>query len=163
MTDKEIQLFHKTQAVLESVSTVLIKDLNVVLNENFDLFESYSVKDIAFLDFEVTLEGCIRLYPSDKDWTQLGYKILLKEFPSGLIVDHQVELNLDEYDFDNDEDMDRMDAYHEKVEAVIFEWFSKCWDKAGGLESKYKFYLGTHDAYQVFDLKHKIWISDNEK
>jgi len=163
MTDKEIQLFHKTQAVLESVSTVLIKDLNVELNENFDLFESYSVKDIAFLDFEVTLEGCIRLYPSDKDWTQLGYKILLKQFPNGLIVDYNLSLNLDEYDCDNENDMDRMDAYHEKVESAFFEWFSKCWDKAGGLDSKHKFYLGTHDASQVFDLKHKIWISDNEK
>lgn len=46
---------------------------------------------------------------------------------------------------------------------VLVDWFSGCWDKAGGAECDYPAYITHHDSSESFDLKAKLWVENNTK
>lgn len=88
----------------------------------------------------------------------MGFKQTLAEYPNGFIRDLNLDLNLDDYDFDNELDMDRMDTYYEKLEGTVLNWFNQCWIKAGGIDVEGNYSISSHDSGKAFDLINQKWM-----
>lgn len=164
MTEKEVAQLHKVKLFLESIKGRMIAELSEIIGGNYGLYEDAREEEIAFLDFEINQDGySINLYPSDEDYSQLGYKAVLSEFPNGFVRDKNLGLSLSEYDFDNEEDLNRMDDFYEALDKDFSSWFTKCWDEADGKNATKPFYLMAHDSNSAFDLKEKKWIDTQER
>lgn len=131
------------------------------MNEDFGLNKKYTLGDIDLLDFEIDEDGySINLYPMNPKNTQLGCKMILPEYPNGFLRDLDLDIDEDYYDFNDDADMDRMDEFYDKLQKNVISWFSECWQKAGGSNTNYKFYIASHDLNKSFDLKSQKWINN---
>ena len=164
MQETETAQLTKISSFLDSTSSRLIEELKTVLAGDFGLYKNHTVSNVDLFDFEVSADGyAVSLYPMDAESTQLGYKQILAEYPNGFLRDTDLDLDTDSYDFDSDADMDRMDEFYDKLQKTFTNWFSDCWQAAGGLETDRKFYLAMHDSDRSLDLKTRKWISNKNK
>ncbi|ULC60851.1 hypothetical protein MBM09_07580 [Flaviramulus sp. BrNp1-15] len=165
MTEKETNQLNKILAFLHSISERMIQDLNnIINNEDFGLIKPHLKNEIKNLDFEINADGySINLYAMDSENSQLGYKKILSDYPNGIIADNNLDIDVDDYDFNNSSDMERMDNFYLKLESEFINWFVTCWDKITINNTKYKFYISYHDSYQSFDLLNETWIENEEK
>lgn len=159
MRTKESIKLKQVLAFLEKMTPRIVEDLKSVIGGEVGLEDEYELSNVAFFDFEINVDGySINLYPSDEDFSQLGYRQLLPEYPDGFIRANDLGLNVMHYDFDNQEDLLAMDDYYETLQSKFIAWFSRCWDMAGGLETSHQFRIGVHGSFEFFDLSRKKWL-----
>lgn len=160
MTDIEKNQLNKISSFLDSISNRMMEDIKVIFNGDYGLLEKYSEKDIQSYEFELFEDGySINFYPMDAENNQLGFKKTLPEYPNGFLRDEDLDIDEDYYDFDNDADMDRMEAFYIQLSKKVVDWFNLCWKEAGGLNLKNKYSISIHDSYNVFDLTNQKWMN----
>lgn len=158
MTEIEINQLNKISSFLDSISNRMIEDIKVIFDGDYGLLEKYSESDIRFYEFELFEDGYrINFYPMDSDYSQLGFKKTLTEFPNGFLRDKDLDIDEDHYDFDNDSDMDRMDEFYIQLTKKVIEWFNECWKEAGGLNIENKYSISIHDSNDTYDLSNQKW------
>lgn len=162
MRAKESIKLQKVIDFLEKISPRMVEELKSILSGEVGLYEEYEMSDVAFFDFEINLDGySVNLYPSDEEYSQLGYRQLLLEYPDGFIRANDLGLDLIDYAFDKPEDLSAMDDYYETLQRVFIDWFSGCWDRAGGEKTNHQFRIGVHDSFERFDLRRKKWLKED--
>lgn len=163
MTDIEKNQLNKISTFLESISNRMTEDITEIINGKFERIEKYANNHIDIHEFTLFIDGYhIIYYAIDKDENQIGWKKTLPEYPAGFYHDRKLDLGLDteNYDFDNEDDMDRLEEYDMQLEKIVINWFNDCWIKAGGLKAKGNYIFTVHDSYDVLDLKKQKWIED---
>jgi len=163
MTEIEKNELSKISTFLESISNKMIADISEIINGKFERIEKYINNDIETNEFTLFIDGyVINYYAIDKDANQIGFKKTLPEYTGGFMRDRKLNLGVDteNYDFDNEDDMERLEEYDIQLERIVINWFNKCWLKAGGLEAKGNYIFTIHDSYDVLDLKKQKWIEN---
>lgn len=114
------------------------------------------------LDIEVFIDGYrLGLYPMGSSSSQLGYKSLLKEeYSKGLLNDEELNPNLDQYDFQNEDDNQDLDEFEKAQKEIFIEWFISCWNKTDHRKLRIPIYLIFHDTDDSFDLKANKWVKE---
>lgn len=150
---------------LEAYSDELVKNLKNVFAYNF-----YS--DIDLLDFSAFIEPTrfeisIRMFSMDKGAGEVFYEGNDKTIFAGSVellpeVEYyQLEGSLLDNFFDfYEQNEETLELQEQKV---FTEWFSQCWEKAGGERLNLPSYFVFHDDYKSFSLKNNRWIDDEEK
>lgn len=152
----------KTEKHLDAISNQLIEELSTIIDGNWGLSESTSIKKVALLDIEVFIDGYrLVLYPMNKKSTQLGYRNLLKdEYPYGVLNDGELYPDFDEYDFLNDEDKKDLDGFDKAQKDIFITWFVRCWNKIDSTTLTIPIYLCFHGSFSSLDLKQNKWTND---
>ena len=163
MNKEELNQLEKINIFLQSVSDEIIHDFKSVLSGDLGLIKEEFRDKIDYIDFGINEDGyTLFLHPMDSENNQVGYKKLLAKYPNGILRDNNLDLDTYDYDFDDDDEMDRLDEFYLQLKDNFIKWFSACWEKAGGMDAKYKFYLTPHDEGKSLDLNKKEWISHLE-
>lgn len=152
----------KTKLHLGDLSNQLIDELMKIIEGDWGLHKSTTIGKVDLLDIEVFTDGYrLGLYPMDSSSNQLGYRSLLKEeYSNGLLNDEELNPNLDQYDFKNEDDNQDLDEFEKAQKEIFIEWFIGCWNKTGHYKLSIPIYLTFHDADDSFDLKAKKWVKE---
>ena len=160
MNSTERHQLKKINTFLNTISNQLRDELKTVISGDLGLIRDANGKDIEVVDFGFNEDGyTLFLHPMDAQNNQLGYKKLLNDYPNGIIRDNDLDLETSAYDFDDDDEMERLDSFYIQLRDDFIKWFSDCWDKAGGMNATLKFHLVAHDDEAYFDLKRKKWVA----
>ena len=164
MTETEKAQLNKVSNFLDSIASKMSEQISSIMNGEFMKVEKYAANEIAVNEYILFEDGYrIVYYALDDDENQIGYQPTLPEYPDGFMRSKELShlaLDTDDYDFDNDADMDRMDEYYLQLEKIVTNWFNQCWLKAGGIEASGKHLFSVHDSYDILDLKQQKWIED---
>jgi hypothetical protein len=150
---------------LEKQSDLLVGNLKNIFTYNFS-------SDTDLLDFSAFIEPTrfelsIIMFSMDKEANEVFY-----EGNDTTVFAGSVEvLSEVEYHQLNDSQLDDFFAFYEQNEETLIpqeqkaftDWFSQCWEKAGGDALDLPSYFVFHDDYKSFDLKNNQWIDDEEK
>ncbi len=97
----------------------------------------------------------------DSSSSQFGYRSLLKEkYSNGLLNDEELNPNLDQYDFQNEDDNQDLDEFEKTQKEIFIEWFINCWNKTDNRKLSIPIYLTFHDTDDSFDLKANKWVKE---
>ncbi len=154
------EILLKTKHHLDIVSNQLIDEMTKIIQGDWGLSKSTHISVVEMLDIEVFIDGYrLRLYPMNSSSSQLGYRSLLKkEYANGLLNDDDLNPNLDEYDFQNDDDNKDLDDFEKTQKEIFIEWFLECWNKTDNSKLRIPIYLSFHDTNDSFDLKTNKWV-----
>lgn len=159
MHDFEINQLKKTVFFLDTISHRLIEDMKkITLGEDYGLYDLYYKNDIEYYEFKLFVPSYrIDFFPMSSNSYQLGIKKILQEYPNGFMEDVGLYIDNDYYHFD-DAGLKSYDNYYDQVEEKIYDWFNRCWIKAGGLEITGNYTVSVYDSNRVFDLVNQVWI-----
>jgi len=164
MNEIEKNQLNAISIFLESISNRMTEDIIEIINGKIERIEKYANNEIDIHEFTLFPDGYrINYYAFDKYENQIGWKKTLPEYcPDGFYRDRELDLGIDteNYDFDNEDDMERLEEFDIQLERVVINWFNKCWIQADGLEAKGEYIFTIHDSYNVLDLKKQKWIED---
>ncbi|MEL7004225.1 MAG: hypothetical protein AAFN93_16010 [Bacteroidota bacterium] len=155
----EIEHFNKISSFLGKVSHHMITDIKEVLNGDYGLYEIYSKDDIEFYDFKVFANDYrINFIPTSANHIQLGFKKLLSEYPNGFVNDMNLDIDIDNYNFDSDGELARHNEFYVQLDKTVIEWFNQCWIKAGGTDQSDNYRISMYDLNRYFDLVDQAWV-----
>ncbi|KAB2331251.1 hypothetical protein [Bacillus mesophilum] len=150
---------------LEKQSDLLVSNLKKTFEYNFS-------SDIDLLDYCAFIEPTrfelsIVMFSMDKEVNEVFYEGNDKTVFAG---SEEILSNI-EYHLLNDSQLEKFFEFYEQNEdtlvsqeqRVFTEWFSQCWEIAGGASMKLPSYFIFHDDSKSFDLKSNQWIDDQEK
>ncbi|GAM12798.1 hypothetical protein [Mesobacillus selenatarsenatis] len=153
------------KANLEKQTDLLVGNLKQSFSYNFS-------PDIDLLDFSAFIEPTrfelsIRMFSMDKE----GNEVFDEGNDPPVFAGSEEILSEVEYHQMNDSQLDDFFEFYEQNEEtlvpreqkVFIDWFSQCWEKAGGTSLKLPSYFIFHDDYKSYDLKSNKWIDDEEK
>jgi len=152
----------KTEKHLDTLSNQLIDILTNVIEGDWGISKSNNIDKVKWLDIEVFIDGYrLSLYPMDSSSTQLGYRSLLKEeYSNGLLNDDELNPNLDQYDFQNEQDNQDLDKFDKAQREIFIKWFMNCWNKTDNNKLTIPIYLTFHDTGDSLDLKTNKWVTE---
>ncbi len=152
----------KTKQHLDSLSNQLIDELTKIIEGDWGLSKSTYIGKVDLLDIEVFIDGYrLGLYPTDSSSSQLGYRSLLKEeYSNGLLNDEELNPNLGQYDFQNEDDNQDLDEFEKAQKEIFIQWFISCWNKTDNRKLSKPIYLTFHDTDDSFDLKANKWVKE---
>ena len=155
-------ILSKTEEHLDRLSNQLIDELTKIIEGDWGLSKSTNISKVDLLDIEVFIDGYrLALYPMDSSSNQLGYRSLLKEeYSNGLLNDEELNPNLDQYDFQNEEDNQDLDEFEKAQREIFIKWCISCWNKTDNRKMTIPIYLTFHDADDTFDLKANKWVKE---
>lgn len=159
-SNKKILL--KAKQHLDSLSNQLIYELTKIIEGDWGLSKSTHISKVDLLDIEVFIDGYrLGLYPMDSSSSQLGYRSLLREeYSNGLLNDEELNPDLDQYDFQNKDDIQDLDEFEKAQKEIFIEWFVSCWSKTDNSKLVIPIYLTFHDTDDSLDLKAKKWVKE---
>ena len=164
MRESITSILERTQQRLDSASADLVADLKDVVNGNYGLFKGEDPKKVHLIEILFSVDGYrLNVYPVDKEYTQLGHKVLLEKYPDGVLPQYKYEPDDSEYDFKKPVDKKEFSDFFMKQEELFFNWFLKCWDQVDGKKINKPVFLMTDDNEQAYDLNKKKWVDDIEK
>ncbi|MEC1526204.1 hypothetical protein P9D43_30000 [Neobacillus niacini] len=153
------------KANLEKQSDLLVGNLKNIFEYNFST-------EIDLLDFSAFIEPTrfelsIRMFSMDKEANEVFYE----GNDSTVFAGSEEILPEIEYHQLNDNQLDSFFGFYEQNEGTLIpqekkvftDWFSLCWEKAGGAALNIPSYFVFHDDYKSYDLKTNQWIDDEEK
>jgi len=121
-------------------------------------------EEVDTIAFEIFVDGFtsgfpVRAFFMDKDNSEHFIYVNGKaEYPSPvdpdlLKIEYVYPVELEEEYEDKDESLDLWSV----ATNSMIEWFSKCWNQAGGREFKLKANIAPHDSNHEFDLLESKW------
>jgi len=150
---------NKISSFLDSISNRMIEDIKTIINGDYGLYDIYSEKDIEYYEFKVFTENYkIDFIPSSANHIQLGFKKTLLEYPCGFMHDMNLHIDINNYNFDNEDELARHNEFYVQVEKRIIEWFNQCWITAGGIETTDNYRISIDHLNTSFDLIRQTWI-----
>ncbi len=154
-------ILQRNEAHLNKLSNRLTEELEAIVNGSIGLMKHVDAADVRSLDIEVFTDGYrLVLYPMDGAGTQLGYKSLFSEYKDGLLVDEELNVNLDLYDFTNEDDNKALHAFDMAQEKIFTAWFISCFSKVNRSKTQLPFYLSFHHTGALYDLNSNRWIRE---
>jgi hypothetical protein len=152
----------KTEKHLDGLNNQLISELKKIIEGDWGLNKSTNIDKVDLLHIEVFIDGYrLALYPMDRSSTQLGYRSLLKEeYSDGLLNDEELNPNLDDYDFQNEDDNQDLDEFDQNQKEIFIKWFVNCWNKTDISKLTTPIYLTFHDTDDSLDLKTNKWVKE---
>ena len=152
----------KTEKYLDGLNNQLISELKKIIEGDWGLNQSTNIDKVDLLHIEVFIDGYrLALYPMDSSSTQLGYRSLLKEeYSDGLLNDEELNPNLDDYDFQNEDDNQDLDEFDQNQKEIFIKWFVNCWNKTDNSKLTIPIYLTFHDTDDSLDLKTNKWVKE---
>lgn len=146
-------LLPKNETHLVQFSNQLIEELQQIVNGSWGLYKTKQPEDVRQLDIEVFIDGFrLVMYAMDKSNTQLGHKTLMENVPEGLLMGDDINPNLDDYDFSNEEDNNDLDAFDKAQQEIFISWFRKCWAKVDTSGLTKPIQLMFHHSGECLDL-----------
>lgn len=153
------------KANLEKQSELLVRNLQNILTYNFspaiDLLEF-----TAFIE-PTRFELSIRMFSMDKQANEVFYEGNDTTVFAG---SEDILPDIQYYQLNNSQLDDFFEFYEQNQETLVpqeqnvfADWFSQCWEKAGGASFNLPTYFIFHDEYKSYDLKNNQWIDDDEK
>ncbi|VWX38665.1 hypothetical protein [Exiguobacterium oxidotolerans] len=149
---------------LEQQSAVLVNNLREVVGYTF-------AADVELLDFSAFIEHgnhelSIMFFSMDRD----ANEVFQEPGKSGFAGSTSVLEEMTYYHVAK-EHMGAFDDFYEAHDEILFEqeqhvfgeWFSTCWQEAGGDSVKLPAYFGVHDETEALDLKQRHWVDAEEK
>ncbi|ESU34230.1 hypothetical protein G3A_02205 [Bacillus sp. 17376] len=153
------------KASLEKQSDLLVRNLKSISEYNFST-------DIDLLDFSAFIEPTrfeisITMFTMDKEANEVFYE----GNDATVFAGSEEILPEVEYYQLNDNQLDDFFEFYEQNEEILVpqeqkvftEWFSQCWQEAGGTSLNLPSYFVFQDDYKSYDLKNNQWIDDEEK
>lgn len=153
------------KANLEEQSDLLIENLKEFFSYNFS-------SEIDLLEFTAFIEPTrfelsIRVFSMDQDANEVfdegndtmvfaGSKEILRDIQYYQLKDNKPADFFDFYEQNED-------TLSIQEQQAFSDWFSQCWEKAGGSALHLPSFFIFHDDSQSFDLKNKQWVDDEEK
>jgi hypothetical protein len=150
---------------LEKQSDLLVRNLKNIVGYNFSA-------EIDLLDFTAFIEPTrfelsISMFSMDKEANEVFYEGSDKTVFAG---SEEILPEVEYYQL-NDIELDDFLEFYDKNEEtlvpqeqrVFTEWFSQCWEEAGGASLNLPSYFAFEDDYNSYDLKNKQWIDDEDK
>lgn len=150
---------------LEKQSDLLVRKLKNIVGYNFSA-------EIDLLDFTAFIEPTrfelsISMFSMDKEANEVFYEGSDKTVFAG---SEEILPEVEYYQL-NDIELDDFLEFYDKNEEtlvpqeqrVFTEWFSQCWEEAGGASLNLPSYFAFEDDYNSYDLKNKQWIDDEDK
>ncbi len=150
----------KNEEHLSTLSNELIPEIEKIIAGDWGLYKSNSNEKVDFLDIEVFADGYrLALYPMDKELTQLGYRIIFEEnYANGILNEEELNPNLDEYNFQNENDNKDLDEFEEAQKEIFIKWLLSCWQRTDHSKLIVPVYITFHDGENSFDLKANKWV-----
>ncbi|MEW9109041.1 MAG: hypothetical protein AB2374_06810 [Cytobacillus gottheilii] len=153
------------KANLDKQSELLVRNLKSIIAYNFS-------PNIDLLDFSTFIEPTrfelsIVMFSMDKD----ANEVFNEGNDTTIFAGSEEILPSVEYHQLNDSQLADFFEFYEQSEEtlvpqeqkVFTEWFSQCWENAGGDLLNIPSYFIFHDDHKSFDLKNNQWIDDVEK
>lgn len=150
---------------LEKQSDLLVENLKNIFAYNFS-------SDINSLNFSAFIEPTrfelsIRLFSMDKEANEVHYE----GNDATVFAGSEEVLPEIEYHQLNDSQLDDFFDFYEQNEETLIpqeqkvftDWFSQCWERAGGASLNLPSYFVFHDDYKSYDLNNNQWMDDEEK
>lgn len=153
------------KANLEKQSDLLVRNLKNIFGYNFS-------SEIDLLDFTAFIEPTrfelsISMFSMDKEANEVFYEGNDKTVFAG---SEEILPEVEYYQLNDSQLDDFFEFYEENEETLVpqekkvfTEWFSQCWEEAGGASLKLPSYFVFEDEYNSYDLKDQQWIDDEDK
>jgi hypothetical protein len=159
MQEKEVNHLNEVLHYLNSLTERMKEDLKLIFDGDFGLYVNSKKEDVKFFEFVLDIDGYhINFHSRDEEHGQIGHKKLLQEYPNGFINDKELGIQLHEYNYDNKEEMSRIDKYSDNLLAEYINWFSICWDETIGSFTKDDYTLVLNFNNATYHLNEKKWI-----
>lgn len=151
------------KANLEKQSDLLVRNLKNIFGYNFS-------SEIDLLDFTAFIEPTrfelsISMFSMDKEANEVFYEGNDKTVFAG---NEEILPEVEYYQLNDSQLDDFFEFYDENEETLVpqeqrvfTEWFSQCWEEAGGVSLNLPSYFVFED--DSYDLKNKQWIDDEDK
>ena len=157
---------------IDSIKANLEKQSDLLVGNLKNIFAYNLLSNIELLEFSVfidptRLELSIRMFSMDKEANEVFYE----GNDTTVFAGSEEILPAIEYYQLKDSQLDNFFDYYERHEATVIpqeqkvftDWFSQCWDKAGGASFNLPSYFVFHDDYKSYDLKNNQWVDDEVK
>ncbi|OAN15509.1 hypothetical protein [Exiguobacterium undae] len=156
---------------LASIKTNLAQHTDVLVNNLKTIAEATFAPDVELLDFSAFIEPSrhdlsIMFFSMDREANEVFEEAGTPGFAgSESMLDEAVYYHV------TSKSSDDFDVFHEEHEEILIEqerqlfteWFSTCWQQAGGEQVQLPAYFNVHDEGETFDLKRQIWMDEEEK